>query len=110
MSMPEDDLMAQGAGAFFVVVWFLFATIIINNLFVSVILSNFDVLETIHHINSPGNVQYWWNQLNAAYAYMYAQANVAMGGALSAEAEIGDVFLVFMYHEPIQQHRSIHVN
>jgi hypothetical protein len=110
MSMPEDDLMAQGAGAFFVVVWFLFATIIINNLFVSVILTNFDVLETIHHINSPGNVQYWWNQLNAAYAYMYAQANVAMGGALSAEAEIGDVFLVFMYHEPIQQHRSIHVN
>ena len=88
-SMPRDDLLSQGASAFFVLSWFLFASLVINNLFVSVILENFRIQDTIDRIAEPGNLAYVRSQMKLAYAHIFAKTNAVLGGSLTLDANTG---------------------
>ena len=86
--MPPTDWMSQGAAAFFVLTWFVFACLIANNLFVAVILENFRIAETIEGIASDGNIAFWRNQLKLAYSNLFKKSDALLGGALTVEKQI----------------------
>jgi hypothetical protein len=89
---PPEEQSSQFAGAFFVLAWFVFSCLILNNLFVAVILENFHISETVDNLARPGNVRYFLDNLREAYKKIFAKGNAALGGALTADT--GEIFLV----------------
>lgn len=85
---PVTELSSQFAGAFFILAWFSFSVLIVNNLFVAVILENFHISETLDNLARPGNARYVLENLRAAYKKLFASSNAALGGALTIDSGI----------------------
>lgn len=64
----------------FVVVWFVFASLVANNLFVAVIIENFEVSETIHNISKPGNISALRSLIRNSYIGLYQRTIGALTG------------------------------
>jgi hypothetical protein len=88
--MPAEDWMSQGAAAFFVLTWFVFAYLVVNNLFVAVILEHFEIAKTLECIASDGHIAFWRNRLKVAYDRLFRTSNEALGGALTIENQIDE--------------------
>lgn len=86
--MPTEDWMSQGAAAVFVLTWFVFAYLVVNNLFVAVILEHFEIAKTLECIASDGHVAFWRNQLKVAYDQLFRTSNEALGGALTISNQV----------------------
>ena len=83
---PDTELSSQFAGAFFILAWFVFACLIVNNLFVAVILENFHIADTLANLARPGHTQYFLINIRAAYKKLFATSNAALGGALTIDS------------------------
>jgi voltage-dependent calcium channel L type alpha-1D len=62
-----EAIYAQFLAALFMMVWFIFAKLIIVNLFVAVIIENFEVSATIENIQRPGYVNNFRQLLARSY-------------------------------------------
>lgn len=63
----SSDLSSQLFSAVFIVSWYLFSLTIVNNLFVAVIIENFEISETIESIEAPGRFHHARQMLSLSY-------------------------------------------
>ena len=67
----KEGTFAQGFVAIFILSWFTFSNLIINNLFVAVIIENFEVSETIANIAKPGYLASAREMVGTAYGQLF---------------------------------------
>jgi hypothetical protein len=77
-SMPGRGSMIF-AGVF-ILIWFVFSSLIVNNLFVAVIIENFEVSETIENIANPGHISALRQKIQSSWRnLLQAKAAVERG-------------------------------
>ncbi len=64
---------SQFFAAIFVISWTCFCNLIVNNLFVAVIIENFDVAETMSSISEPGNLALFRAKLRQTFGGMWTR-------------------------------------
>jgi hypothetical protein len=77
-----DDRASMLFAGLFIIAWFVFSGLIINNLFVAVIIENFEVTETIDKIAQPGHLA----ALRTSFAG--AWSNLAQSGAAVIRGDV----------------------
>jgi len=86
---PAEQILSQFAGAALIMVWFIFASLIASNLFVAVIIENFQISDTIDNINKPGNVDSVRQTFRRTYTQMYRRSSAITSGAVSLDPHTG---------------------
>jgi len=89
MQTFPNDLLKQFLGAALVLVWFIFASLIAQNLFVAVIIENFQISDTIANIKKPGNIDSIRQQFRRSYARMYRKSRAISSGAVALDVRTG---------------------
>ena len=90
--MPFDDPLSQFFGAFLVITWFIFASIIAQNLFVAVIIENFQITDTIANLSKPGNIASLRQTFREAYTAVYRRNLAITSGAARLDVNSGQLF------------------
>ena len=88
-AFPDQQFVAQFFGAFLVVSWFVFASLIGTNLFVAVIIENFQISDTIENISKPGRIAAFRGLVQRAFSGMYNKSNAVMAGNLEIDVNTG---------------------
>mmetsp|Transcript_3722 Transcript_3722/g.9015 ORF Transcript_3722/g.9015 Transcript_3722/m.9015 type:complete len:2275 (-) Transcript_3722:103-6927(-) len=92
MSTKASDF-GQVFAAFFISGWFTFANVIVYNLFIAVIIENFQVKDTIEHIKQPGRVAAVNNAIATAYGDMVRSSQSALQGKYKVNPNTGETRL-----------------
>ena len=85
----DDQEIAQFFGALLVLTWFIFASLIATNLFVAVIIENFQIADTIASIGKPGNIAAFRGIIKNAYSGLYKRSNGVLDGNLTIDTNTG---------------------
>jgi hypothetical protein len=91
MQMFPDDELSQGLGAALVVSWFIFACLIAQNLFVAVIIENFQIADTIANVKKPGAAHSLRSSFHKAYVSLYKRRNAVQQGHLDLDVRTGSL-------------------
>lgn len=86
---PDNQYVAQFFGCVLVMLWFVFAQLIAKNLFVAVIIENFQMQETIDNIRKPGTVAAFRSILQDAFGGMYQKSNAVLAGDMVVDVNNG---------------------
>ena len=70
------------AAAIFILAWFMFSSFIINNLFVAVIIENFEVTETLDNINQPGHLAALRKSFGDAWQHLSQKSQAVLRGEI----------------------------
>lgn len=100
MQTFPDDVLSQFLGAFLVVSWFIFASIIAQNLFVAVIIENFQIADTIENVKKPGNLHSLRYNFHKAYTLLYKRRNAVQQGHLDLDVRSGNLHVSLRYDFP----------
>jgi hypothetical protein len=79
MASMEEGFGRIYAGIF-IVTWFIFSNFIINNLFVAVIIDNFEVAETMEYIDQPGNLAALRKSFSDAWQMLSQKSQAVLRG------------------------------
>ena len=85
----QTSYVAQFFGAFLVMSWFLIASLIAQNLFVAVIIENFQITDTIQNIGKPGRVAAFRSMAKQSYKALYKKAGAVAAGELTIDVNTG---------------------
>jgi len=88
-AFPEEEYIAKFFGALLVMTWFIFASLIAKNLFVAVIIENFQISDTITSIGKPGKVHMFRSLVKSAYSSMYKRSSAVISGNLEIDTNTG---------------------
>jgi hypothetical protein len=86
---PDNQYVAQFFGCVLVMLWFVFAQLIAKNLFVAVIIENFQITDTIEMIGKPGKVAAFRSILKDAFSGMYKKSNAVLAGDMVVDVNTG---------------------
>lgn len=89
LAFSDDQQLAQFFGAVLVLTWFVFASLIATNLFVAVIIENFQISDTIENIRKPGRVAAFRSIIKGAYSGLYRKSNGVLAGNLTIDTNTG---------------------
>jgi hypothetical protein len=86
----EFTILSQLASGVFVVSWFFFSSLVLNNLYVAIILEFFDIQTTVDNISQPGIFAYWGSIVKSAWEDMYGASQAVAAASGLAEEEDKD--------------------
>lgn len=89
IAFSDDQEIAQFFGALLVLTWFVFASLIATNLFVAVIIENFQISDTIENIGKPGRISTFRGMIKGAYSGLYKKSNGVLEGNLTIDVNTG---------------------
>lgn len=101
MQTFPDDMLSQFLGAILVVSWFIFASLIAQNLFVAVIIENFQIADTIENVKKPGNLQSLRKSFHKAYTHLYKRRNAVQHGHIDLDIHSGKMRVCASSAHPI---------
>eukprot|EP00960_Hanusia_phi_P041224 754897-Hanusia_phi.AAC.1 len=84
----KDSTSMQIFICMFIMSWFVFASLILNNLFVAVIIENFEISVTIENIGKPGNAAKVRELFKKAYEGFYKANSRILGGTIDRSQSI----------------------
>ena len=80
---------AQFFGASLTMTWFLFASLIASNLFVAVIIENFQIKDTIDNISRPGKIAAIRSMIKQAYSGLFKRTSGVLSGNMTIDVNTG---------------------
>ena len=89
----SDGLQRKFLAVAFLVAWIIFATFVLTNIFIAVIIENFDVSETIADIDKPGNVRGMRKFVSDAWKNYYVTRMAYRRGDIVKDRVTGKYFL-----------------
>lgn len=88
----KTTTIGQLFAALFVITWFVFSALIVNNLFVAVIIENFEVAKTIEDIGKPGRLKAVREMLQKSYQQLYVRSTAVISGQLQVDVNTGNTY------------------
>jgi hypothetical protein len=86
----RDTPAEQMFAAFFVISWFVFSALIVKNLFVAVIIENFDIATTIADIKEPGNIVALRHMIARSYQGLRLRTTLVHRGEIHIDINTGE--------------------
>ena len=80
-----QDSLTKIWAAFFILAWFMFSSFIVNNLFVAVIIENFEVTATLDNINKPGNLAALRKSFRDAWQHLSQKSQAVLRGEITLD-------------------------
>lgn len=81
----------QVYAGFFVLAWFTFSSFIINNLFVAVIIENFEVAETMANISKPGHIAALRRSFSSGWQLLAVKSHAVIRGDVRLAVHEGGI-------------------
>jgi hypothetical protein len=88
-AFPIDQKFNQFMGASLVLTWFFFANVIARNVFVAVILGNFQISDTLANIKKSGVIESVRQRFRMSYARVYRKSRAMSSGAVNLDTRTG---------------------
>jgi len=88
-AFPIDQKLNQFMGASLVLTWFFFANVIARNVFVAVIVENFQISDTIASIKKSGAIESVRQRFRTAYGGIYRKSRAISSGAVNLDTRTG---------------------
>lgn len=95
-----DGVGSQLFAALFILSWFCFCALVVNNLFVAVIIENFEVAETIASIERPGHLSAFRAKLRETFGSVWKRRALVQNGDLVLDTNTGEL------HHPTHGHQA----
>ena len=88
-AFPNGDYLSQFSGCLIVILWLIFANLVVKNLFVAVILENFSITDTIATITKKGELGVVRNAFRNSYTAAHKRIAALSAGSVDLDVHTG---------------------
>ena len=88
-AFPNNDYLSQFSGCLLVILWLIFANLVVKNLFVAVILENFSITDTIATITKKGELGVVRNAFRNSYTAAHKRIAALSAGSVDLDVHTG---------------------